>query len=267
MQVKFILFLNCFLWTSVLFGQEKIDTSNAKTNILPAQVSLSNSNVDSMVISIHQLDELINSVKQNNSGWKDILSLIIALIAVIISAWSVYNSRKQINAQIRNAEEQLRSQEAQSQEQLRLAREQIQETSKMTLDQVRANNVSQARINWVQDLRTVLSELIGEVAVMTFYLDSKFVLTKDEEDPRVYRNKLLGHIKKAQELSFKVKLFLSSKEDNHKILDKLLDNFLSSLTTEKPSAEFTNLSMEILITSRLVLKEAWEQAKNEGTKR
>lgn len=225
---------------------------------------------DSLLISIEHFEKLTQSFDKDNSIWKYILPSIIAIFVVLISTGgAIWHGRRQICAQTSNAEEQIRSQEAQAQDQLRVAREQIQETSKMTLAQVRANNISQARINWIQDLRNELSQFNGEVAIINFYLRDVVKLTekgKKENAEQLY-NDQVERIKNARKYAFKIKLFLNKGENDHKELERLIDEYykvaLENYSTVK--SDFNIISDDILDISRKILKDAWEQAKNEGT--
>jgi hypothetical protein len=268
MQLKIACLIFILITSEVnVLGQSNPDSSTQA--IPPIMNTFINPGKDSVILSIQELDEITKCFKQDENYWKDILPLLISLAAVVISGWSVYSSRKQINAQIRNAEDQLRSQETQSQEQLRVAREQIHETSKMTLAQVRANNISQARINWVQDLRTSLSAFIGEVAIAGFHFDQvKKTAETNLTEAKDHISKLTDRVKAIREYAFKVKLFLSNnpKEVDHIQLEKLIDEFMIASTTgKKDGTDLNKLAHDILKVSKKILKEAWEQAKNESS--
>lgn len=224
---------------------------------------------DSIVISIQKFDELTKLLNKDDGVMKNILPSIIALLVVIISTWGAIKiGKKQIEAQTTSGEQQIRSQEAQAQEQLKVSREQIQETSKMTLAQVRANNISAARISWIQDLRNDLSQFNGEVAIINYYLRDVVALTKEQKegDAKDLYNKQVERIKSARQFAFKIKLFLNKGEDNHNKLEKLIDNYLKTALEnyETVNNDFNKTSDSILEISRTILKEAWEQAKNEG---
>lgn len=224
---------------------------------------------DSLFVSVKELEELNKTLSdKNNNPIKDILPSIVALLVVIISTGStMYLGTRQIQVQKFNAEQQLRSQEAQSQEQLKLARDQIHETSNMTLVQVRANNISQARINWIQDLRNVTSEFVGEMTILNFYLREVVDLYgrgDEKESERLY-NIQIERIKKVRESAFKIRLLLNQ-EKNHLALENLINTYISAALEGYKSGhvEMEEVSAEILNVSRRILKEAWEQAKHEG---
>lgn len=224
---------------------------------------------DSIRVSLINSEKLTNRIEKSKSIWDDILPSLIAILVVLISTGgAIYLGIRQIKAQILNSEEQIRSQEAQAQDNLRVAREQIQETSNMTLAQVRANNISQARINWVQNLRNELSQFMGTVTLVNFYLQD--VIDLAEKGNNIEAEKLYydqtDRIKNARQYAFKIKLFLNREEEDHKSLEILIDNYYTSALENYSSvkSDFNTLSNEILSISRKILKDAWEQAKNEG---
>lgn len=221
---------------------------------------------DSLVISIDKFEEIKPLIEKNDNDW---LPSVIAILVVLISTGgAVFIGKKQINTQAKNAKEQLKSQEAQAKENLKIARKQIQETSKMTLAQVRANNISQARINWMQDLRNEITNFNGEVALINFYLQDVVEFNEKGEKTKAEKlyNNQIERIKNARQFAFKIKLFLNTKEDNHKKLEKLIDQYFKEALENYSTvtSDFNTITNDILITSRTILKEVWEQAKNEG---
>jgi len=247
---------------------QKIDQLQATVNNVAQQQVKDNK--DSLSISVEHFDKLTQAFDKKDNILDTIIPSLIAIFVVIISTGgAIYLGIKQIRVQTTNAEEQIRSQEAQAQDNLRVAREQIQETSKMTLAQVRANNVSQARINWIQDLRNDLSQYSGEVAIINFYLQEVIILNekgKKEEAKKLY-NEQIEKIKNARQYAFKIKLFLNQKEPDHLELEKLIDRYyeVALENYETVSSDYSQITDEILKISKKILKDAWEQAKNEGT--
>ena len=225
---------------------------------------------DSLSISAKHFEKLTQTLDKKDSVWGLILPSVIAILVVIISTLGAsWQGRRQIRAQTANAEAQIRSQEAQAQDNLRVAREQIQETSRMTLAQVRANNISQARINWIQDLRSELSRYIGEVAIINFYLQEVIELNKNrkKEEAKELYNAQIDRIKEARQYAFKIKLFLNKGESDHSKLESLIDNYFKTALDDYSTVKsnFNTISNDILDISRKILKDAWEQAKSEGT--
>lgn len=247
---------------------KKFDQIEKSINEIAQQITEQES--DSLIVSVEHFEKLTNTLQKDNSIWAHILPSLIALLVVFISTGgAIFIGIRQIRTQTTNAEEQIRSQEAQAQDNLRVAREQIQETSRMTLAQVRANNISQARINWIQDLRSELSLYNGEVAIINFYLQDVIDLIesdKKDEAEKLY-NDQIERIKNARQYAFKIKLFLNQNETDHKKLEALIDKYFKTALEDYSTvkSDFNAISDEILDASRKILKDAWEQAKNEGT--
>ncbi len=242
---------------------KNFDTSNLgyHKNILDSKM------VDSFVVSFDKTDEIISTFKKERSFWDVDLSSLVALLAVGISGYSVIVAARQNKATNKAQEDNLKSQESQAKEQLQIARDQIRETSKMTLAQVSANNISQARINWIQDLRVVLSEFVGEIAGTNFHL----MLLEDDDDSNTDEEKdlkkellrnLLPKLEKIEELAFKSKLFLNPNEKQHRDLESEINKYIG-LISEKEIRKVKNSGENVLKLSRIVLKSAWEQAKKE----
>lgn len=216
---------------------------------------------NSILVSIENFEKLTATLNKEKSLLGDILPSIIAILVVLISTGGAfYLGIRQIKIQTTNSEEQIRSQEAQAQDNLRVAREQIQETSKMTLAQVRANNISQARINWIQNLRSDLSEYNGEVAIINFYLPEVIELNEkanNKEAEQIY-NEQIERIKNARQFAFKIKLFLNKNEPDHMKLEQLIDKYYETALEnyETIKSDYNKISDEILDISRKILKDA-----------
>ena len=89
---------------------------------------------------------------------------------------------------------------------------------------------------------------------------------ENEKAENLY-NEQTERIKDARQYAFKIKLFLNKDENDHKELERLIAKYyksaLENFSTVK--SDFNTISNSILDISRKILKEAWEQAKNEGT--
>ena len=222
------------------------------------------SKTDSLIIYVSQIEELAKSLNNGSKNW---LPSVIALLVVLIStSGAVFIGKKQIKIQASIADEQLKSQESQAQDNLSQAREQIHETSKMTLAQVRANNISQARINWMQELRNEITNFNGNVALIKFKLQEVLDSNKEDrkEEEKEFYNKQINLVKNARQSAFKIKLFLNVEEDCHKKLEELIDKYFEIALDTK--SDFNKIADDILKVSRIILKNVWEQAKHEGVK-
>lgn len=273
--MKSIIIISFFvLITSYSKGQNQSDTILKRIDQLERKIDEFNHQPndlenDTLLLTIEHLEKLARSLDNDESIWKDILPSIIAVLVVLISAGSAYSiGVRQIQTQTTNAEKQLRSQEAQAQDQLRVAREQIQETSWMTIAQVRANNTSQARINWIQDLRNELCQYMEEVSFINYYLTEGFEYFKKDNREKKEKlfNEFVERIHKADQYSSKIRLFLNKEEADHMKLENLLKEFHKAAIEDisNVNVDINIISNNIIELSRKILKDAWEQAKNEG---
>lgn len=248
--------------------EEKVfgDTVNVQVDLLNKENNLN----DSLYVSINQLESLVDTLKKNKNNFGDYLPSIIAILVVLISTGgAIYIGKKQLKSQIESATKNLRSQESQNHDQLNVAREQIKETSLMSIAQVRANNISQARINWIQDLRDNISQFIGLIIPINYKLKLilRDVVSNKKDSAQKQYTELLPEISKAKSFQYKIRLQLS-KDQSHQCLEKLFieyeDLVLKNIPSMDLSAKLDELEYSILEGAKLVLKEAWEQAKNEG---
>lgn len=222
------------LFAVPVFAQNETEKSGVKKDTLTLERTFSDklqtihqNGKDSLVISIHQLDELTKLLKKDDSILKDILPSVIALLVVIISTvGAIYIGRKQINIQSKSGEEQLRSQEAQSQEQLKVSREQIQENSKLAIKQINTSN----RQDWVIDTRNTISELMTQANLLNIEFQET-ILNVDKR--KAIHEKFL--YKKN-----KLYLLLKPEKEKHKLLLNSLDELLTILNTHLLNSNANN---------------------------
>lgn len=101
--------------------------------------------IQTTIIEIKNADKIF---KQKEEDWWDKYSnAIIALFTVIGSAYISYKIASQ--------------QTKLGKEQLELTKKQMEENYRVAMAQVRANNISAARIEWIQKLRPLLAEIIS----------------------------------------------------------------------------------------------------------
>lgn len=191
--------------------------------------------VDSLTIHDKTVLEIVNGKEIFQSEpdfWDKYSSGLIALATVILSLWiSYYQAKKSIKA-------------------------------------TRANSISEARIEWIQNLRPIMGKLISDIGVFEYELEKRI---RNEEkgvsspvDERLLE--LLEHLN----LSFnKIKLFLNHDEDEHLVFIKQVDDFIEQCV-QRANGNKTKVEVvedELIESARKILKEAWEQAKSEkGTK-
>lgn len=221
-------------------------------------------------ISISDTDKL-KSVLEKNWSIYDAIPSIVAIIVVFISTLGAYRlGLKQIKKQEENSKEQIRNQQSIAQDQLEQSRKQIEATSKMTLAQVRANNISQARINWVENLRDNLSLYVSELVIVSYLVNVLHTDKTSTEDER----KLTETLKNIRIYESKIRLYLNTNRDdnNHTDSDHInLENLIEkarikavSFKSIENGNELNEVLNDIILLAKKVLKTAWEQAKSEG---
>lgn len=182
----------------------------------------------------------------------------VALLTVIISGGIGFLTSKYITLKT------LKTQIDIGEKQIALAKEQLLQQSKISIEAIRANNISNARINWIEELRPILGKLISDISLVEFEIKSrlkKFPKKELETNEPLYKN--LYELNKAFN---EVKLFLNHDETDHivfiELVDKFIENSVSIATGEIDAPN--NVTEDALITqARKILKDTWEQAKNE----
>jgi len=137
----------------------------------------------------------------------------------------------------------------------------------LALLQVKSNIISASRISWIENLRSSLSQFIGEGLIMNFHYGKARGLKSEgneEEAMDLYENTVPQTIKMA-ELSHKIRLHLNSTEESHIKLEKSLRKFevfaIGSINTVHETDELYKATEEIISTAKVILKETWEDSK------
>lgn len=201
--------------------------------------------IDSLSIQDKTVLEIVNGkeIFQAQSDWWDKYSsgLIAAFTVIISLGISVWQARK---------------------------------TTKAT----RANSISEARIQWIQELRPLMSKLItqayelnNEVNELVKLFDvSKKLAKKDLSESE--RRKLTERTSRLEILHYEIvntlysiKLLLNKSKKEHDDFISLTESFISE-TGEKTKDENSKMTVtldEISDSASVILKNAWEQAKSE----
>jgi hypothetical protein len=222
---------------------------------------------DSTLIKIDKLDEIF---KKSEPNWYDkYLPALIAFFTVLISSGvAYYVGVRNAKTQIANAETQARTQIAIAADQLDVSRKQIEQNTKNTLAQIRSNNISKARIEWIQNLRPLLSDFFANVSKASILLDDALKAKKSgkQGDAIININSFQELIYSMEAQNNQIDLFLNPNKPSHKKLEESISELLKTLNL--------NLNLElqdnkeqidmVISNSRIVLKEAWEQAKSES---
>jgi len=205
---------------------------------------------------------------------------IIALITIIGSAIMSYKiARHQTKKQEEINEKQIQTQIEIARQQLELNNRQLEEQSRIAIESVRANNISEARINWIQELRPILGKLIQnaddfayQMSTLKPFIDpetkkvQKGMTKQKSELYNKQREKTQQVISDFESNLKQVKLFLNKDEKEHKAFLDTTDNFIEQAfkNVNEESIEDHIDENNLIQEAQIILKNAWEQAKNEG---
>lgn len=135
--------------------------------------------------------------------------------------------------------------------------------------------ISEARIEWIKNLRPLLGNLISISAKINFsfsefskkFLDNKKIQNKnltseEEKELDEFKDEIFKLIYQFNMVFYEIKLYLNSEEKAHKYFITQVELFIDSAISQSKSENQKELKEEELIDSaRLILKDAWEQAK------
>lgn len=223
---------------------------------------------DTLLIKVDKLSE---SFKSKDSNWYEkILPSIFAFLTVIVSSVVAYwIGIRNIRVQETNTERQANTQLSIAADNLYMSKEQLDQNTKNTLAQIRSNNISKARIEWIQNLRPLLSDFFANISkssiVLKDALDAKKKGEKDEVKKHMTAFQEVIYQMEAQ--NNQIDLFLNPSKASHKDLEVAIVELLSKLNpNENLEVPDSNAQVNTVIEkSRIVLKEAWEKAKSETT--
>lgn len=263
----------------------KIDSLRVTVDQLRISVSKSG-NADTSILKIADKEIF----KSSSSLWEKLLPALIALVTVSVSSLVAYKVGMRAAAvQATNAEKQAETQLAVASDQLAVSRDQITQTAKNTIEQVRANNLTEARLDWIKDLRPLLSELLPAVYEARMRLESYLgqreqqralrrrtyhVKDKESEDQLKEIEQTMRTMEadfdeltlKIEEKRNQILLFLNPEFDSHKKLEECLNQFYKCISNLE-NTELDNIKEEsnnIIHKARLVLTEAWNLADKEA---
>lgn len=252
------------------FGQNKTN-GNILNNKIDSLIStikqLQNKKTDSTLLRIDKLDEVFK--KAEPSSIDKYLPSIIAFLTVLISSGVAYwIGNKNANTQLINAETQARTQTAIALDQLAVSQKQIEQNTKNTLAQIRANNISKARVEWIQNLRVLLSDFFGNISeVSTKIDDMRIAKDKNVNEVTNLFNEIVPLLHKMQTQNNQIELYLNPDNESHKNLLDSIEEYMKVITAEsrtQDNAKDNILAEKVIQKSRVVLKEAWEKAKIES---
>jgi hypothetical protein len=147
--------------------------------------------------------------------------------------------------------------------------------------QIRSNNITNARIKWLENLKQILTDFISESTVFQLKegvnkgLDERKQIAKISETAQAYLDKItesiFEHLKIIESKHNLIKLNLNPKESLHKKLEVLLDEYMDlfNKTSSKQSLTEYNLLIQkmsaysdtIILLIRYIIKLEWEKTK------
>ncbi len=153
--------------------------------------------------------------------------------------------------------------------------------------QIRSNNITNARLKWLDNLKQILTEFLAECAILqlkqglTTGIDERRQFAPISDSTQTYYNKItesiIEHLKLIDSKYDLIKLNLNPKESLHLKLEKLLDNYMD-LFNEMPKHETTEsynalirkmsaYSDTIVLLVRYIMKLEWEKTKRHNISR
>jgi len=149
------------------------------------------------------------------------------------------------------------------------------------LFQIRSNNITNARIKWLENLRLLLTEFLSECTILQLKEGvSKGIYERGEksntpENVLTYLNKLtestIEHLKIIESKHDLIKLNLNPKELLHQKLEKLIDTYMelfNQIPVIKKLEEYNALTRKmgahsdtIILLIRYIMKLEWEKTK------
>lgn len=250
-----------FIFSNNLFSQNQNIKNNDSIKLsisnLEKQIEIQKLNIDSIfkisntnnyILDVKDWDGKIKYFNKEESKWNIILKDIIpSILPILLALFGGVIALIQINRQ-----------------------------SKYTLIHNKANNISQARIKWIQDFRDLLCSFIGEVTIVNYHLSIVIEENKagKKDEAREKYDSIADKIKDCRILATKISLFLNTdyinqnhNDSDHNLIEKLSDQFMESALTYdtiNEETDFNKISKEMVKIAKKILKETWEQAKKEG---
>lgn len=154
--------------------------------------------------------------------------------------------------------------------------------AKQTQKRSKQNSIAEARIRWVNDLRPLLSELIVSASTLHGLINDlgKYHCNKSESartNLTPVESKLMNKIvvdwaeekPKFDSTLNQIRLFLNPKESDHESFLSSVSTFINNAKDELNGKKVSNRVSEkdVVIHAQVILKKAWEQAKNGGYKK
>lgn len=149
------------------------------------------------------------------------------------------------------------------------------------LYQIRSNNITNARIKWLENLKQVLTDFISESTIFQLKegvsrgIEQSSQIIIPSETTKVYLNKInesiIEHLKTIESKHNLIKLNLNPREDLHKKLETLLDDYMdlfNQIPTQKTLKSYNIIILKmrahsdtIILLIRYIMKLEWEKTK------
>ncbi len=154
--------------------------------------------------------------------------------------------------------------------------------AKKSIKATRANSISEARLQWIKEVRPLMSRLMTLVYEVEFEvneiakvidLNTNQLKRKINEYEQGKLLKTVDRFKQMQyesaEVLFSLKLMLNPNEQEHKSFITLIETYLSEIEIKSKDENYTieTPSVDIVNAGNRIIKNAWEQSKNEGNKK
>lgn len=141
----------------------------------------------------------------------------------------------------------------------------------------RANSIAEARIQWITELRPLMSKLISESSeiadnyrALKVYFDPNrqefHDISPENDKDFIQRGNNLDKLRNEHKNTFnQIKLFLNKTEKEHNDFIISVEKFIKNSMKEFIESDFKNdlKTSDLVNKAQIVLKNAWEQAKNE----
>lgn len=141
----------------------------------------------------------------------------------------------------------------------------------IALYQVKANIISNSRINWIENLRQDISLYCSEISNCGLIIQNMHDATKDKDNEELVET-LKQHYplyhqsaNKSELLGNKVKLYLNSDEAIHKKIEDLIngisDHLHKNKTSELNRSQLHSDIDEIIFNAKIIFKQEWKKSK------
>ena len=137
----------------------------------------------------------------------------------------------------------------------------------IALYQAKSNIISSARIRWIEDLKSLLSEFYSVTIDVLSAYENYTSAKKNENDERRIAHYTLydSHSTKFNALVNKIKMQLNSDEIEHRNIEKAVEHIDTKLCIENikkaTQNEIEEDLKEIITNSKIIFKKEWEKSK------